>query len=180
MNLERLSPWNWFKSESESGENQVPVRYEPRDRPFPLSRLHEDIDRMFDDVFRGVGVPALFGQAGGITQGAIRPHLDIAERTDDYLITVEVPGVEQSDVDIELDGDSLVISGEKRQESTDESDSYHRVERSYGAFRRVLTLPRDVDRDRIDANFKDGVLKVSVAKQPDARSEARKIEIKRS
>ena len=178
MNLERLSPWNWFKSESESGESQVPVRYEARDRLFPLSRLHDDIDRMFDDVLRGVGMPSLFGQAGRVTEDVLRPQLDIAERADDYLITVEVPGVDQSDVDIELNGESLVISGEKRQESRDESDSYHRVERSYGAFRRVLTLPGDTDRTKIDANFKDGVLKVSVAKHQDAKSEARKIEIK--
>lgn len=179
MNLERLSPWNWFKSEEESRENQVPARYTGFDRGFPMSRIHDDIDRMFDDFFRGFTVPSLFeGSTLAAHPTLLRPNLDIEEKDAHYVITVEVPGVDQSNVEIQVDGRSLVISGEKTKETRDETATYHRVERSYGSFRRVLSLPENADAGKIDATFDNGVLKIEVAKSAAAPSETRKVSIK--
>ena len=180
MNLERLSPWNWFKTEDDPRENRIPVQYNSLDRAYPLSRVHEDIDRMFEEFFRGFGVPSLMDATrGGERTALLRPSLDIEEREREYLISVEVPGVAQDNVDIQLQGRTLVISGEKSQEQREDSGTLHRVERSYGAFRRVLTLPDNANADHIDATFDRGVLRISVAKEAGAGSDVRKIAINR-
>lgn len=107
----------------------------------------------------------------------LRPQLDIAEREQEYAITVEVPGVDEKDVKLTLDDQRLIIEGEKRQESTTEEDRYQRVERSYGSFRRVLDLPADAKAEDIKASFANGVLTVTVPRSGEVRSSRREIPI---
>lgn len=147
MNLQKLAPFNWFKREGE---------YLPATRGNdPLARMHREMDRMFDDFFGGSRPAA----EGGLL---LKPSIDIAESKKAYRISVEVPGIEPDQIDLHVEGDTLVLSGEKRQESEDDDEGFHRIERSYGQFRRVLTLPEDADPDGIKADFKHGVLKIKV------------------
>jgi HSP20 family protein len=106
---------------------------------------------------------------GSGTATAWAPALDISERKDAYLVTVELPGVEAEDLDITMEDGLLTIQGERQftQESTEQQ--FHRVERRYGAFRRAITLPAHVTAEGIQASFEDGVLQIVVPKAEEAK-----------
>jgi HSP20 family protein len=107
------------------------------------------------------------GQAG--TGRVWAPALDISERKDAYVVTVEVPGVSPDDLDITLEDGLLTIQGERQFTSESSEHQYHRVERRYGAFRRSITLPSQVQADAIEASFENGVLEVIVPKAEEAK-----------
>lgn len=146
----------------------------------PFLSLHREINRMFDDVFRGAGLPAGRGDGLGAGQGAggslINAHMDVAETEKELRITAELPGVAEQDVDITLDDDVLTIRGEKRQEQKDEKENYHFVERSYGHFQRSLRLPFAVDPEQVQARFENGVLTVTVPKS-ERQQRSRRIQV---
>lgn len=177
MNLQKFSPWNWFKSEGVDAP-AAPTPTEPRRGELsPLLGMHQELDRWMDGVMRQFGMPALESRFGDMPT-MLRPQLDIAERDDEYLISVEVPGVEEKDISLTLDEHRLVIEGEKRQESASGDDRYQRVERAYGSFRRVLDLPADAQAEEIKASFTNGVLQVSVPRSAERKAARRQIPIK--
>lgn len=92
------------------------------------------------------------------------PRLDITETGTTVEVTAELPGMEKKDIDITLDGDLLVIKGEKKHETEEKDRCYHRVERRYGSFYRSVRLPYEVKSEKIDATFKDGILTVKLPK----------------
>ena len=98
------------------------------------------------------------------------------------LITAELPGVDQKDIDITVSGDQLLIKGEKKSEVEEKKDekgrAFHRVERSFGSFQRLMSLPYEFDPDKVQAFFKDGVLTLTVPKPTEAQKKTKKIEIK--
>jgi HSP20 family protein len=103
------------------------------------------------------------------------PATDVVEREDSYVLTVDLPGLSESDVKIEVEDKVLTISGERKSQSESTNSGYRRVERAYGSFSRRLTLPEGVDAEAIVANFDKGVLEISIPK-PEARK-PRRIEI---
>jgi HSP20 family protein len=107
------------------------------------------------------------GQGGGGRVWA--PALDISERKDAYLVSVELPGVKADDLDITLEDGLLTIQGERQFTSESSEQQYHRVERRYGSFRRSITLPSQVKADAIEASFENGVLEVVVPKAEEAK-----------
>jgi HSP20 family protein len=119
----------------------------------------------------------LFGQATGqagrgtgeVASRAWAPALDIAERNDAYVVTVEVPGIKPEQLDITLENGALTISGERRFESETKDKQFHRIERRYGAFRRSISLPDRVKADAVEASFQDGLLQVVVPKAEEAK-----------
>ncbi|GHC32139.1 Hsp20/alpha crystallin family protein [Aidingimonas halophila] len=180
MNLHKLSPWNWFKSEDQE-TSQVPVSsaVEPSRDISPVWQMHRELDRWMDNVLRRWNFPV--GQeAFGSVEGMLRPSVDIAERDDEYRLSIEVPGVDRDDLKLSLDDHRLVVEGEKRQESRNDDDRYQRVERVYGRFRRVLDLPGDANVEDIRADFANGVLTVTLPRDPEASSARRDIPIQPS
>jgi HSP20 family protein len=105
------------------------------------------------------------------------PALDVTESEDAYQIDVEVPGLRPEDINVTVDQGMLTVQGERRSEEEKGDRSYHRVERRYGAFRRSITLPRDVDASKVEANYDNGVLRLRVPKT--AGSQAKRIEVKK-
>ncbi|MGQ4879541.1 Hsp20/alpha crystallin family protein [Billgrantia sp. LNSP4103-1] len=175
MNLQKFSPWNWFKSERTDADAPAPV--EPRQGELsPLVGMHQELDRWMDNVMRQFGMPSLQSRLGDMPS-LLRPQLDIAERDEEYVISVEVPGVEEKDIKLSLDDDRLVIEGEKRQESSAREDRYQRIERSYGSFRRVLDLPVDARPEEIKASFSHGILKIRVPRSGEVTQNRREIPI---
>jgi len=104
------------------------------------------------------------------------PDLDVSETDKELIVRAEVPGIEKDDIDITLTDGLLTIRGEKKHEKEEKEENYHRIERRYGSFARTLRLPGDVKHDKIDASYKDGVLKLVIPKPEKAM--AKKIEIK--
>jgi HSP20 family protein len=141
----------------------------------PFMSLHRQMNRLFDDVFRG----SIGGSAGGPGQSGgnfVQPQMDVSETENDVRICAELPGVSQDDVDVRLDDDVLTIRGEKKLERKDEKENYHFVERSYGTFQRSLRLPFAVEPEQVKAEFNNGVLTVTLPKSK-AQERSRRIQI---
>jgi HSP20 family protein len=106
------------------------------------------------------------------------PLVDVAEDDKEYVITAELPEVKKDDVKVTLENGTLTITGERKFEKEEKNKKYHRIERAYGTFARSFTLPNDGDASKVNAEFKDGMLKVRVAKSEAARP--KQIEVKMS
>lgn len=155
-------------------------------RPKSILRLLDNFrndmntfDQLFDTMSHFHGMPTL----ANLPTVAFSPSLEISEKKDSYVATAELPGIDQKDVEITIDEESntLVLKGEKKQETKQEGDDYFVTERSYGSFRREIYLPKDINKEKIDASFKDGVLKLILPKESkDIKKEAKKISIKTS
>jgi len=108
------------------------------------------------------------------------PAIDIRESDNGYTVVAELPGIDPKEVEITVQEGTLLLKGEKKFEQESKGEGYHRMERSYGSFRRGITLPKGVDVEHIDATFNNGLLTLNVPKLPESKPQARKIEIKSS
>ena len=104
------------------------------------------------------------------------PVVDVAESESDITVKAEIPGIDPKDVDISITGETLTLKGEKKEEKENIGKSYHRVESSYGSFKRVITLPASVDVDKVTAEGKNGILEITLPKKEE--SKAKKINVK--
>jgi HSP20 family protein len=148
------------------------VRREYQD---PMLAIQNEMNRMFDRFFDD---PFDLARLNEQALPAFMPSVDVSESDKEIKVTAELPGMDEKDIEIRLERDALVISGEKKAESVEKGKNYHRVERSYGSFERVIPLESEIDPEKIDAEFKKGVLTVSLPKPETAVSKTRKIEIK--
>ena len=103
--------------------------------------------------------------------------MNVEERGNELVITVEAPGVNKDDVEVLTGDNSITIRGQKRQETQDQNPNYHRVERSFGSFERTVVLPVEVDADKAEANFKDGILEIKLPKSGKAKESFKKIPV---
>jgi HSP20 family protein len=126
-----------------------------------LDSLQGDMNRLFDRFFEGRG-------ANGMSRRWI-PAMDLVETDDHLVLRGDLPGMTEDDVDIEIKDNVLTVSGERKAESEEKGEGYHRVERAFGTFSRSLTLPQGVDADRVDATFDKGVLEVRIPKPAEAK-----------
>ncbi|HTO75922.1 MAG TPA: Hsp20/alpha crystallin family protein [Thermoanaerobaculia bacterium] len=110
-----------------------------------------------------------------VSLGSWMPPVDIAEDKDRITLTAELPGFRQDQIEIQMEGGVLTLRGERRFEDASDGKNFHRVERSYGQFVRSFTLPNNVDRERIQASFSDGLLEISMPKREDAKPRQIKI-----
>jgi HSP20 family protein len=136
-----------------------------------LVSLQERMNRLFEDSVRS--------SDNSIDGGTWTPAVDVYETDKDIVISAELPGMSDNDVDVEVRENVLTIKGERRFErEVKEENNYHRVERSYGKFSRVFTLPKNVDTGKITARFDKGVLEVRLPKSAQSEGRAIKIETK--
>jgi HSP20 family protein len=166
MAIRDLIPWS-------RQENRLPatVSAEQDRGDHPLLSLHREVNRLFDDVFRGFGVPSL----GGLDRGLSWPNLELGETDKEVRIIAELPGLDEKDVDITLEEGVLTLRGEKKSEVEDKDRGY--TERSYGRFERRIGLPRGIERDKASATFKNGVLTVVLPKSEAANENVRRIPV---
>ncbi len=125
--------------------------------------LQKEMDRVFDAFFGRTN------RSGTLPEVAWTPVADIYETKDEMVAVLELPGVDQKEIDISLIGDTLMVRGERHRDDTVEGENYYRVERLYGPFSRTLLLPSVVDADRIKAVYKDGLLEIRLPKREEAK-----------
>ena len=186
MDIKKLAPWNWFKKEEEGGQNHLPVkRKTTKDQDLamghPLQEFHTEIDRLFDRMFRKFGLSNLgFDRPfmKRFSDDLLKPTLDLGATDKEYTIAVEIPGVNEKDVQLEIANDTLTIRGEKKQEKEEKEKNYYRMERSYGSFQRVLSLPEDADQENVAAVFKNGVLTVVLPRKDVPKEKVKQIEVR--
>lgn len=156
-------------------QSTLPTKGTPEQNlPTVFGRLREEIDHLFDDFSFRRPVRTIFHMPDGLE---FSPAMDLKDRKDRYELAIELPGMEEKDIDIEFVDGVLSISGEKRGEAEEKTGDYLVSERSYGSFRRRMTLPADIDPDGIEAKYRHGVLKVQIGKDKQAVNRVRKIAV---
>lgn len=143
----------------------------------PFRALKSQMDELFNDW---TGSVERLAGANGLT--ALR--VDVSETPAELTVKADLPGVEQKDIDVTISGDTLTIKAEKKSEAEEKKDEkgrvFHRVERTYGSFMRSMSLPFNADPAKVAANFKDGVLTLTLPKPPEIQRQTKKIEIKQT
>ena len=162
MAMRDLVPWG-------RGREVAPPRADD-----PFLTLHREMNRLFDDVFRGFDLAPFNGTDRLVGCGAGWPNIEVSETDQDVKITAELPGLEEKDVQVELANGVLTMKGEKKTETEDKDRRFS--ERYYGRFERRIPV-EDVDEDKVSASFNNGVLTVTMAKAPAAQSKVKRIAI---
>ncbi|MBK7090436.1 MAG: Hsp20/alpha crystallin family protein [bacterium] len=137
----------------------------PRNR---FGLMNGEIDRMFNEIFNGGSV--VESEVGWV------PRADVHETDETFLIQLDVPGIDKNDIKVKFEDNTLIVSGERKYENKEEDKNYRHVERIYGTFTRTLKLPKDVDAQKIAANYKNGVLEITLPKAEEVKP--KEIEIK--
>jgi len=150
------------------------IPWKRREMVHPLVSFRDQMNRLFEDFWgREWGLEPLFGG-----ERPWSPALDVAETGDMVVVKAEVPGIDPKEIEVSATGDALTIKGEKRQAKEDKSETYHRVERTYGAFERTVPLPQGLDLDKVAASFKDGVLTITFPKKEEHKPKQIAVEVK--
>jgi HSP20 family protein len=164
-------------------ESKSVMTHEPAKSVAPLEtrgRWFDEMERWFENEFRrpfslmrSLGMPGF--RATGFEE--ITPSVDVFEEGDELVVKAELPGMKREDIDVSVTDNTVLISGEKRQEEKVEKKNFYRMERSYGSFTRSFTLPSEVETDRAKASFKEGVLEIRIPKSEEAKRKEKKVTI---
>ena len=147
------------------------VKWEPfRD----LMTARKDFDRLFREAFS-----PLFGETELSTR-SWAPAVDIYETDNDIVLKAELPGVDPKDVEVRVEDNTLYLKGERKHEKEVKEQNYHRVERSYGSFARSFSLPNSINADKVKAEYKDGLLTLTLPKREEAKPKTIKIDVTKS
>ncbi len=136
-----------------------------------LIALQERMSRLLEESF---------GRARreeGLVSGAWTPAVDIYETENSLVVTAEIPGVSEKDIEVKIENNQLIIKGERKFEKEAKEENYHRIERVYGSFYRSFSLPNTVDHDKVKAEYKNGVLKITLGKREEVKPKQIKIEV---
>ncbi len=147
------------------------VRWEPfRD----LVSTQDRLNRLFNETFSRA-----FGEEPGAA-GTWTPAVDIYENDNNLVLKAELPGVDPKDVEVRVEDNTLYLKGERRFEKEVKEEHYHRIERAYGSFTRSFALPGSVSAEKVDAQYKDGVLTVTMPKREEAKPKTIKINVSKN
>ena len=135
--------------------------------------IQERMNRLFDETFGR----ATKSEGEELARGVWSPAVDIYETDENIVMKAELPGIDKKDVSIEVKDNMLVLKGERKFEKEIKEENYHRMERAYGSFQRTFTLPNVVDKDRVSAKYKDGVLEITLPKIKEAKPKQVKVEV---
>ena len=135
------------------------IRWEPRKHA---------VRSLFDDFFDLVEVPGR-GRRSLLEGGLLEPAVDLIDKKDKMIVKVELPGVEQKDVKLSLADNNLTIQGEIKKDEEIKKEDYYYRERAYGNYARTISLPIEVDKEKINAKFKNGILEVTMPKKPEVQ-----------
>ena len=141
--------------------------------PSDILGMQKEMNKMFDQFFHGGTL-----DDGEFPANSWLPAIDLIEKENEFLAKVELPGVSKDDVKITLQDNILTIRGEKKNEKETSDSNYHRFERSYGSFHRSLALPSTVNNEKVDAQYKDGILTISLPKAEEAKRKQIEVKVK--
>lgn len=183
MSVGDLIPQSWTRNLPwwRGRDNQLPeqwrddsaARAEHRD---PFVTFHREVDRLFDDFFRSFGAPLPSFAGNGAGRGAIWPSVEIAETDTEIRVTAELPGLEEKDVEVLLEEGLLTLRGEKTSKTEDRERQFS--ERVYGRFERRIPLPTGINENAVEADFRNGVLTVTLPRTEGARTQVKRIPLK--
>jgi len=155
---------------SEKSQAEDPVMWDPLRASLSRMDPFRMVREMFQDPFSGMG---LLGN-----ESVFRPNLDVTETNDAFAIHVDLPGIDEADIEVQITGNRLTVSGRREAEETREGDRYVAIERAYGAFNRSFVLPDSADTEQVEAELRNGVLEIKVPKRVEMKG--RKVSIQSS
>src|SRR5579884_2803125 len=135
-----------------------------------LNALQSRMNRLFEEQYGS-------GREESLTTGAFVPPVDIYEDEHSIQLKLEVPGIDENDLDIKVENNTLTVTGERKFDKEEKEENFHRVERRYGSFTRSFTLPNTLDPESVTANYENGVLKIELAKRAEAKPKQIKVNI---
>lgn len=135
-----------------------------------LNSLQQRMNQLFEQQYGS-------GREESLTAGAFVPPVDIYEDEHTIQLKLEVPGIDEKDLDIKVENNTLTVSGERKLEKEEKEENFHRVERRYGSFTRSFTLPNTVSTDDVQADYDNGVLKIKLNKRAEAKPKQIKVNI---
>jgi HSP20 family protein len=135
-----------------------------------FNTLQDRMNRLFHNSFSE-------GREEGLTTGAFAPPVDVYEDEHNVTLKIEVPGIDEKDIDVRIENNTLTVHGERKFEKEEKEENYRRVERQYGSFTRSFTLPNTVDSENVQANYEKGVLKIKLAKKAEAKPKQIKVNV---
>jgi len=138
-----------------------------------LNQITDRMNRLFQDTY-GTNQGR---SEEGLAQMNFVPPVDIYEDEHNVTLKLEVPGIDQKDIDVRLENNTLVVRGERKFEKDEKEENFHRIERRYGSFYRAFTLPNTVDSENVNANYDNGVLTIKLAKKAEAKPKQIKVNI---
>lgn len=138
-----------------------------------LETIQKEMNRMFDSSL--VRWPS---RDAGLLEGAWSPAIDIYDSKDNVLVKADIPGMNKDEIEVSVHGDTLILKGQKKQEKETKEKDFVRTERFYGVFNRAIHLPGQVDADKVDATYKNGVLELVLPKKEESKPKQLKIDIK--
>lgn len=139
----------------------------------PLQELRKEMDRIFQEFFGRSYFPAERFEIEWA------PAVDVSETEDAIIVKADLPGVKPEDIEINIVDNVLTIRGEKKREAEEKKENFYRVERFYGSFMRAIQLPTEVEVDKVKAQYKDGVLKITLPKKPEEKKKVIKVEVEK-
>ncbi len=151
----------------------LPVR---REEEHPFYALQKQVNDLFDSFFRGSEISPF--REFDEWYGDFSPHIDVKENDKEILIQAELPGLDEKDIEVLLTSNSLTLKGEKKEEKEEKDKGYWHTERRYGSFSRVIPLPEEIDAEKVKADFRKGVLHVTLPKTKETAVMGKKIAIK--
>ncbi len=168
MTISDLMPWSW-------GKKHLPNSH--REDEHPVAVLHRDLNKVFEEFYRTFELApySAFHQPGF----SMTPRTDMSETEKELKLTVELPGMDENDVEVTLCRDMVTISGEKKEEKDENLKGHYCMERSYGMFIRSLPLPCEIDEDNVAAFFKNGVLQITLPKSAGAQTNSKTVPIRK-
>jgi HSP20 family protein len=174
MNFNEISPWNWFKDDKASKREKKQL-----DRN-PLVALQREVDSIFDRFFENFDMSSPFPEKESRSSNAahLYPKMDISETDKSYKVSIELPGVERKDIQISVTNNRLTVRGNKSHQQEESKENFHKIERVYGSFERIISLPDNVSEDNIIAELRDGVLCIELGKKKITQASIKKIDIK--
>jgi HSP20 family protein len=156
----------------EDSDFRMPVQ---RRELAPLQALQQEVDRLFNEFF---DQSSWFPME---RRHSFNPRINVTERENEFEVTAELPGIEEKDIDLTMERDTLTIKGEKKVETEEKGSNFYRLERSHGQFCRTIPLPLDVvDQDDVSAIFKNGVLTVTLPKREEVQQISKRISVKQA
>jgi HSP20 family protein len=146
----------------------VLTRFEPFRE---LSSLQDRINRVFRESYSPEG------RDESLTTSSFAPAVDVYEDEHNVMLKIEVPGIDEKDIDVQLENNTLTVHGERKIEKEEKEENYRRVERQYGSFTRTFTLPTTVDSEKVSATYDKGVLKIALPKKAEAKPKQIKVTV---
>jgi HSP20 family protein len=135
-----------------------------------FSTLQDRMNRLFRDSFGE-------GRDEALTTTGFAPAVDVYEDEHNVTLKIEVPGIDEKDIDVRIENNLLTVHGERKFEKEEKEENYRRIERQYGSFTRSFTLPNTVDAEKVNANYEKGVLKITLAKKAEAKPKQIKVNV---